>query len=125
MSLLEVDDIQVRYGAITAIHGLTFHVEEGEVVALLGANGAGNDTTHQTISGTLPPTSVEYRSSERGINAPPSHPRPLLWCSSLARPGSHSRPTHPYAPPVCSGVTHPDLRTCWRSGVRPPPRRGV
>src|ERR1700712_3436722 len=61
MSLLEVDDIEVRYGAIRAIKGLTFHVDEGEVVALLGANGAGKTTTQKTVSGMMKPALGEIR----------------------------------------------------------------
>jgi branched-chain amino acid transport system ATP-binding protein len=51
--LLEVQDIHVYYGAIHALQGITFHVDEGEVVTLIGANGAGKSTTLNTISGLL------------------------------------------------------------------------
>jgi branched-chain amino acid transport system ATP-binding protein len=54
MALLEVNDLYVSYGAIRALHGISFHVDEGEVVTLIGANGAGKSTTLQTISGLLP-----------------------------------------------------------------------
>jgi branched-chain amino acid transport system ATP-binding protein len=53
MTLLDVKDLYVSYGAIRAIHGVSFHVNEGEVVTLIGANGAGKSTTLQTISGLL------------------------------------------------------------------------
>ena len=49
--LLEVEDLQVHYGKIEAIRGISFHVEEGEIVTLIGANGAGKSTTLKTISG--------------------------------------------------------------------------
>ena len=52
--LLELDNVTVRYGRIEALHGLTLHVEEGEVVALIGANGAGKTTTMRAISGLNP-----------------------------------------------------------------------
>jgi branched-chain amino acid transport system ATP-binding protein len=55
MPLLSVDDLWVSYGAIQALRGLSFHVEEGEVVTLIGANGAGKSTTLRTISGLLCP----------------------------------------------------------------------
>ncbi len=55
MRLLEVNDLYVSYGAIRALHGLTFHVEEGEIVTLIGANGAGKSTTLKAISGLLRP----------------------------------------------------------------------
>ena len=51
--ILKVDNINVYYGAIHAIKGVSFHVNEGEVVTLIGANGAGKSTTLQTISGLL------------------------------------------------------------------------
>ncbi len=51
MALLEVKDLTVSYGAIRALHGISFHVDEGEVVTLIGANGAGKSTTLRAISG--------------------------------------------------------------------------
>lgn len=54
MALLDVKDLYVSYGAIRALHGVSFHVNEGEVVTLIGANGAGKSTSLQTISGLLP-----------------------------------------------------------------------
>lgn len=56
MSLLDVSDIDVFYGAIQALRGISIRVEEGEKVALAGANGAGKTTTLRTISGLLTPS---------------------------------------------------------------------
>lgn len=53
MAMLKVSDLNVYYGVIQAIKGISFHVEEGEVIALIGANGAGKTTTLQTITGML------------------------------------------------------------------------
>ncbi len=53
--MLEVKNLHVYYGAIHALKGINFHVEEGEIVALIGANGAGKSTTLSTISGLLQP----------------------------------------------------------------------
>ncbi|MBO9369625.1 MAG: ABC transporter ATP-binding protein [Chloroflexi bacterium] len=53
MALLEVEDLHVSYGAIRALHGISFHVEKGEIVTLIGANGAGKSTTLRAISGLL------------------------------------------------------------------------
>ena len=52
-SILKVEDINVYYGSIHAIKGITFEVSEGEIVTLIGANGAGKSTTLNTISGLL------------------------------------------------------------------------
>ena len=73
MSLLEVDDIEVRYGAIRALKGVSFHVEEGEVVALLGANGAGKTTTQKTVSGMMRPSLGEIRYDGERIDGLPAH----------------------------------------------------
>ena len=54
MSMLEVKDLQVYYGVIQALKGISFEVEQGDVVALIGANGAGKTTTLHTITGLLP-----------------------------------------------------------------------
>ena len=57
MSLLKIDDIHVFYGAIHAIKGISFEVNEHEIVTLIGANGAGKSTTLNTIAGLLKPRS--------------------------------------------------------------------
>jgi branched-chain amino acid transport system ATP-binding protein len=55
--MLKVDDIHVYYGAIHAIKGVSFQVNEGEIVALIGANGAGKSTILKTVSGLMHPKS--------------------------------------------------------------------
>ena len=55
MSLLEVKDLRVSYGGIEALRGISFSVEEGQIVTLIGANGAGKSTTLRTISGIVRP----------------------------------------------------------------------
>ncbi len=59
--LLEVKDLNVYYGAIHALQGISFDLEEGEIVTLIGANGAGKSTTLKTISGLLRPRSGSIR----------------------------------------------------------------
>lgn len=55
--MLEIHDLNVHYGAIHAIKNISLHVDQGEIVTLIGANGAGKSTTLRTISGLLRPTS--------------------------------------------------------------------
>jgi branched-chain amino acid transport system ATP-binding protein len=52
-ALLELGDVEARYGPVRALHGVSFAVEEGEIAAVLGANGAGKTTTLRAISGTV------------------------------------------------------------------------
>ena len=73
MSLLEVSDLEVSYGTIKAIKGITFHVEQGEIVALLGANGAGKTTTQKTISGMLRPSAGIITFEGERIDGIPAH----------------------------------------------------
>lgn len=64
--ILNVDDISVNYGAINALRDISFTLNEGEIVALIGANGAGKSTSLNTVSGLLRPTTgkVEYLGSD-------------------------------------------------------------
>ena len=71
--LLEVKDLHVSYGAITAIKGIDLYVNRGEVVTILGANGAGKTTTLRTISGLLKPISGEIVFDGNAITQLPAH----------------------------------------------------
>lgn len=66
MAILEVKDLEVSYGVIQAIRGISFEVNEGEIIALIGANGAGKTTTLQTITGLIPPKAghIFYQGNE-------------------------------------------------------------
>ena len=57
--VLEVTDLSVSYGAIQALTGISLHLDEGEIVTLIGANGAGKSTTLRAIMGLVPPTAGE------------------------------------------------------------------
>ena len=73
MAMLEVKDINVYYGAIHAIKGISLSVEEGEIVTLIGANGAGKSTTLRTISGLLKPKTGEIKFLGNNIAGMPAH----------------------------------------------------
>ncbi len=66
--LLKVDNIHVYYGAIHAIKGISFEVNEGETVALIGANGAGKSTTLKTISGLMHPKSGSIQFLDKDVS---------------------------------------------------------
>ena len=65
MAMLEVKDLEVYYGMIQAIKGVSFEVNQGEVIALIGANGAGKTTILHTITGLLAPKKVLFYLKER------------------------------------------------------------
>lgn len=67
MVLLDVNDLHVSYGAIAALRGVSFRVEAGQVVSLIGANGAGKSTTINTLSGLLKPRRGAVHFEERNI----------------------------------------------------------
>ena len=73
MALLELENVHVYYGNIHALKGISLQVEEGEVVAMLGANGAGKTTTLRTISGLLRPREGRVRLRGEPIDTMPPH----------------------------------------------------
>ena len=72
MSLLKVDDIHVYYGNIHAIKGISFEVNEGEIVTLIGANGAGKSTTLNTIAGLMKPRSGQITFDGKNLASVPA-----------------------------------------------------
>lgn len=73
MAMLSVKDLEVHYGVIKAIKGVSFDVNEGEVIALIGANGAGKTTILHTISGLLKPTAGSVMFEGQDITKVPAH----------------------------------------------------
>ena len=71
--MLTVENVNVYYGMIHALKNVSFHVEEGEIVALIGANGAGKTTTLQTVSGMLQAKSGSVHFENQDITKMPSH----------------------------------------------------
>ena len=75
MSILEVLDLEVRYGGIRAVKGVSLRVEEGELVCLIGANGAGKSSTLRALSGLAETTMGRVSYQGRDINALPAFER--------------------------------------------------
>lgn len=73
MALLKVTDLCVKYGVIPALKGISFEVNEGEVVALIGANGAGKTTTLHTVTGLVPAASGKIEFEGKDITKVPAH----------------------------------------------------
>jgi branched-chain amino acid transport system ATP-binding protein len=88
VALLEVDDIHSYYGSIEALKGISLTVEEGEVVTLIGSNGAGKSTTLRSISGLTPASSGTIRFAGTDITRVPAHDIPSYGIA-LAPEGRH------------------------------------
>ena len=73
MTMLKVDDLEVYYGAIHAVKGISFEVNEGEIVSLIGANGAGKSTTMNTIAGLIKPKEGKIIYKDEDITGLPAH----------------------------------------------------
>jgi len=71
--LLKVDNIEVYYGVIKALKGVSFEVNKGEIVALIGANGAGKTTILHTVTGLLKPKSGKILYNDNDITKTPAH----------------------------------------------------
>ena len=73
MAMLEVKDLHVYYGVIQALKGISFEVNQGEVIALIGANGAGKTTTLQTLTGLLSAKEGSVVFEGKDITKVPAH----------------------------------------------------
>ncbi len=73
MSMLEIEKLEVYYGAINAIKGISFNVEQGEVIALIGANGAGKTTILHTITGLVAAKHGSIRFNGKELTKTPAH----------------------------------------------------
>ena len=73
MAMLQVTDLKVNYGVIQAIKGVSFEVNEGEVIALIGANGAGKTTILHTVTGLIAPKSGKIEFEGNDITKMPAH----------------------------------------------------
>jgi branched-chain amino acid transport system ATP-binding protein len=73
MAILELEDVHTYYGNIHALKGVSLRVEKGEIVTLIGANGAGKSTTLNTISGLLRPRQGQVRMNGEDLGAYPAH----------------------------------------------------
>ena len=73
MAMLEIKDLEVYYGVIHAIKGVSFEVNEGEIIALIGANGAGKTTILHTITGLIAPKSGHVLFEGKDITKTPAH----------------------------------------------------
>ena len=73
MALLEAKDLQVYYGVINAIKGISFEINEGEIVSLIGANGAGKTTILHTVTGLISPKSGSVYLNGKDITKTPAH----------------------------------------------------
>ena len=73
MAMLEVKDLEVYYGVIQAIKGVSFHVDQGEVIALIGANGAGKTTILHTVTGLFAPKKGSVYFEGKEITKMPAH----------------------------------------------------
>ena len=71
--MLEIKNLTVNYGAISALHGISLQVKQGDIVTLIGGNGAGKTTTLRTVSGLLQPKSGEIIYDGQNITKLPAH----------------------------------------------------
>lgn len=83
MALLNVENIEVSYGLIKAIKGVSFHVDEGEIVALIGSNGAGKTTALRAVSGLMEPNTGKIEFAGKDVTKYPAHKIVALGMSQV------------------------------------------
>lgn len=116
-SLLALDDVSAHYGGVQALKGVSLRVEQGEVVTLIGANGAGKTSTLAAISGLLPPTAGTITLDGKDLAGVPAHRRVTMGICQ-APEGRHVFPgmtvmenleMGAYARRAARGALKPDL----------------
>ena len=95
MAMLEVRDLEVYYGVIQALKGISFDVNQGEIVALIGANGAGKTTTLHTVTGLLSARSGHIMYEGTDITRSPATSS-SAWESPMFRRDAASSPPSPF-----------------------------
>jgi len=90
-TVLSVDAIHTYYGQIEALRGISVHVDQGEIVTLIGANGAGKSTTLKTISGLLAPKTGTITFLGEVISGMPVHKVTERGVVHVPRAGAYSR----------------------------------
>ena len=90
-ALLEVDKLELAYGPVAVCRDISLRLDRGEIVALIGANGAGKSTTLRAIAGVLPPRRGTIRFSGQDVTATPSYERSKLGIA-LVPEGRHVFP---------------------------------
>ena len=136
MSLLEVKGLKISYGGINAVKGIDLSVQEGEMVALIGANGAGKTTTLKAICGLLPPAAggffyrgedvtgaPSYALVERGLALVPEGRQVFgrLTAEENLEMGAYARRDGAASRPICSACTSCS-RACTSVAGRPQAR---
>ena len=108
-TILKVDDINVYYGSIHAIKGISFEVDEGEMVTLIGANGAGKSTTLNTIAGLLRSKTGSIEFMGRALDACPQ-PQDRCQGPGPGARGTADLPADDRAGKSGDGCLHPQGR---------------
>jgi branched-chain amino acid transport system ATP-binding protein len=103
--LLSVENLQVAYGAIKALHGVSVQIDRGEIVALIGSNGAGKTTLLRTISGLLRPTAgkILWNPAAAGDQRAAAGPAELAYAGSADTVDLHEKRPHQI---VRLGISH-------------------
>ena len=91
MALLKVSNLEVSYGVIRAIKGISFEVNEGEIIALIGANGAGKTTILNTITGLVPAKSGTVEFDGKNITKTAAHKIVRMGMAHVPEAGAFSR----------------------------------
>ena len=121
MVVLELTDVQVSFGGLRALDGVSFSVEEGEVVGLIGPNGSGKSTTFNAVTGTLKPSGGRIVFAGEDITGLPAHRiarKGIARTFQVVRPFAHLTALENVLAGRLFGG--PEQTVCIRAGARHP-----